>query len=48
MSIEICSMAIRLFNDTHILYFGEGVHDVCPNTELMVQRLYEKFPELFG
>ena len=36
-----------IINDTHILYFGEGVRDIYPKTEVMAQRIYEKFPELF-
>ena len=36
-----------VMNDTHILYFAEGVRDIYPRTELMAQRVYEKFSELF-
>lgn len=36
-----------IINDTHILYFAEGLHDIYPRTELMAQRIYEKFPKLF-
>ena len=36
-----------IINDTHILYFAEGLHDIYPRTELMAQRIYEKFQKLF-
>lgn len=37
-----------IINNTHILYFAEGIHDIYPRTELMAQRIYEKFPDLFN